>query len=154
MEVESALRDGGVKGVEAYYRKWCDQLTNMVELVRGDLTPVEQLIMGALIVLDVHARDVIEKLITEKCTSVSDFAWIAQMRYYQEEADGNQLWVQMVQSRFPYSYEYLVRRTHSSTCSLGIATPLTPWSTLWLLSERSCHTRLTLSCVFSLFRVL
>jgi dynein heavy chain len=105
MEVEAALREGGTRGVEVYYKKWCDQLTSMVELVRGDLNNIEQLIMGALIVLDVHARDVIEKLITEQCTATTDFAWIAQMRYYQEEADGNQLWVQMVQSRFPYAYE-------------------------------------------------
>ena len=106
MEVEAALREGGVKGVEKYYAKWNAQLTSMVELVRGELSPIEQLIMGALIVLDVHARDVIEKLITEKCTSATDFAWIAQMRYYLEDS-GDNLWVQMVQSRFPYAFEYL-----------------------------------------------
>ncbi len=68
--------------------------------------------MGALIVLDVHARDVIEKLFDEKCTAATDFAWIAQIRYYQEDAEQQQLWVQMVQARFPYSYEVSLRAEH------------------------------------------
>ena len=132
-EVEAAMRDDGAAGVERYYTKWCDQLVSMVELVRGELTSVESLIMGALIVLDVHARDVIEKLINEKCTSPSDFAWIAQMRYYQEESDGNQLWVQMVQSRFPYAYEYL-----GNTLRLVI-TPLTDRCYMTLMTALQLH---------------
>ena len=121
-EVEAALRDGGTKGVERYHRKWQSSLTAMVELVRGELSPIESLIMGAMIVLDVHARDVIEKLIAEKCANAQDFAWISQMRYYQEE-EGNQLWVQMVQSRFPYAYEvsWLVH-----TCVAAVRGPNAP----------------------------
>jgi len=132
MEVEQALRDGGARGIEKYHRKWTTQLTSMVELVRGELNNIEQLIMGALIVLDVHARDVIEKLIKEKCTSATDFAWIAQMRYYQEEKD-QQLWVQMVQSRFPYAYEYL-----GNTLRLVI-TPLTDRCYMTLMTALQLH---------------
>lgn len=133
-EVECALREGGVKGVERYYRKWCDTLISMVELVRGDLTPIESLIMGALIVIDVHARDVIEKLIAEQCTAPTDFAWMAQMRYYLDsEQDGSQLWVQMVQARFPYANEYL-----GNTMRLVI-TPLTDRCYMTLMTALSLH---------------
>ncbi len=72
--------------------------------------------MGALIVLDVHARDVVERLVKEGVSSVTDFAWICQMRYF-EEAEG--LVVRMVQASFPYGYEYL-----GNTLRLVI-TPLT-----------------------------
>jgi len=148
-EVEAALRDGGTKGVERYYRKWCSSLSSMVELVRGDLSPVESLVMGALIVLDVHARDVIEKLLTERCASVSDFTWIAQMRYYLDDPESaaassaaspfgaghghGPLWVQMVQSRFPYSWEYL-----GNTLRLVI-TPLTDRCYLTLMTALELH---------------
>ena len=33
--------------------------------------------MGALITIDVHARDVIRKIVNEKITDVTDFEWIS-----------------------------------------------------------------------------
>ena len=84
-DVEQALITGGNKGLSEYKQKWADQLIQMVELVRGDLTDIQRLILGALIVLDVHARDVLERLVSEGTANVTDFGWIMQMRYYLSE---------------------------------------------------------------------
>ena len=48
----------------------------MVELVRGDLTKQQSITMVALIVIDVHAKDTVEKLCKEKIESISAFEWI------------------------------------------------------------------------------
>lgn len=67
------------------------------------------------------------------CKQVShptDFAWICQMRYYQEELG---LFVQMVQSRFPYSYEYLGNTTRL------VITPLTDRCYITLMTALQLH---------------
>lgn len=36
----------------------------------------------ALITIEVHARDVIEKLAKVGCTNANDFEWVSQLRFY------------------------------------------------------------------------
>ena len=38
--------------------------------------------MGALITIDVHARDVVRFMVKSGVCSVSDFEWTKQLRYY------------------------------------------------------------------------
>lgn len=52
----------------------------IVDLVRGDLTKLERATVGALVVMDVHARDVVTKLVADNVTSATDFSWQAQLR--------------------------------------------------------------------------
>jgi hypothetical protein len=48
--------------------------------VRGHLTKQQRMTVGALIVIEVHARDVVTRLINAKVAAVTDFDWIAQVR--------------------------------------------------------------------------
>jgi dynein heavy chain len=57
-------------------------LDEIVNLVRSDLPPLVRMTLGSLIVVDVHAKDVIEAIIEEGVTSKEDFSWISQLRYY------------------------------------------------------------------------
>lgn len=40
--------------------------------------------MGSLLVIDVHARDVLDKMVAAGCSSVNDFDWVKQLRYAEE----------------------------------------------------------------------
>ena len=75
----------------------------MVELVRstskGTRTTVE-----SPTVVDVHARDVMSKLVDQGVSSASEFLWTSQMRYYWQE---DHLWAEMVAARRKYGYEYI-----------------------------------------------
>ena len=103
-EMESAMNKHGTKGVERMLEQQKAQLADMTKLVRGKLQKNARTAIGALTVVDVHARDVTIKLVSEKVSSTNDFEWLSQMRYYWQEDD---LWVQMVAARRPYGYEYL-----------------------------------------------
>ena len=48
--------------------------------MRGDLTRQQRITLGALVVVDVHARDVIKDLVDRRVTGERDFGWLAQMR--------------------------------------------------------------------------
>ncbi len=61
--------------------------------------------MKALVVIDVHARDVVQELIDKDIKNIADFDWTAQLRYYWDAKDD--LKVKMVTAEIDYAYEYL-----------------------------------------------
>lgn len=59
--------------------------------------------MSSLIVIEVHARDVVDVMNSEGVIDANAFEWIAQMRYYWE----NDVIMRVVNAKFNYGYEYL-----------------------------------------------
>jgi dynein heavy chain, axonemal len=51
-----------------------------VELVRGTLTKLQRATIGALVVIDVHARDVTVEMAKQSVENVRDFKWESQLR--------------------------------------------------------------------------
>ena len=74
-------------------------------MVRNPLKKNERITLKALVVIDVHAKDVVQALIDKEVHSVAEFDWTAQLRYYWEAKDT--LIVKMVTAEIPYAYEYL-----------------------------------------------
>jgi dynein heavy chain len=53
--------------------------------VRSNLDSVRRKIIVALVTTDVHARDIVESLVKEGVSSINDFLWQQQLRYYWDE---------------------------------------------------------------------
>ncbi|KAI9217055.1 dynein heavy chain, N-terminal region 2-domain-containing protein, partial [Blastocladiella britannica] len=86
-EVQDAITSGGSSGLMAYKQVCVKQLEKIAELVRGDLSTMARFTLSALIVIDVHARDVVGQLAESGITSTQDFEWLSQLRYYWEHND-------------------------------------------------------------------
>uniref|UniRef100_A0A8C3K7K0 Dynein axonemal heavy chain 1 n=1 Tax=Calidris pygmaea TaxID=425635 RepID=A0A8C3K7K0_9CHAR len=91
-------------GIASEYFLFLTQLGDLVALVRGKLSKMQRAVLSALIVIEVHAKDVAAKLIEENVTSRNDFEWISQLRYYWTRGD---LYIRAVNAEFIYGYEYL-----------------------------------------------
>uniref|UniRef100_A0A8C0TTX9 Dynein axonemal heavy chain 3 n=1 Tax=Canis lupus familiaris TaxID=9615 RepID=A0A8C0TTX9_CANLF len=87
-----------------FLKKSNDQIAQIVQLVRGKLSSGARLTLGALTVIDVHARDVVAKLSEDNICDLNDFQWISQLRYYWNSENVH---VQMITTEALYGYEYL-----------------------------------------------
>ena len=76
-EVEDAILKDGVLGVNKYFDKLNEQLLETVKLVRQRLTKLQSITLGALIVIDVHAKDVVDNLKLYKIDNINAFEWIS-----------------------------------------------------------------------------
>jgi dynein heavy chain, axonemal len=72
-----------------------EQIKGTVNLVRGKLDTGPRRTLEALIVIDVHARDVIASLSKMKISRITEFSWLSQLRYYWMD-DVNKLMVHMI----------------------------------------------------------
>ncbi|XP_066246402.1 dynein axonemal heavy chain 3 [Euwallacea similis] len=112
-DVTSAISSGILLEKEKIYSK---QIESCVKMVQGTLKPNNQVTVEALIVINVQCRDIVTKLKELNVTSVTDFNWISQLRYYWR-SDG--VSVCMITTEVMYGFEYL-----GNTGRL-VATPLT-----------------------------
>ncbi|KAM4563453.1 dynein axonemal heavy chain 12 isoform 1-T1 [Odontesthes bonariensis] len=103
LEVHEAI-SAGANGLKNYYQQLQNQLKDIVELVRGKLPKQTRITLGALVTIDVHARDVVMELIEKGVSHDTDFQWLAQLRYYW---NNDNVRVRIINCDVKYAYEYL-----------------------------------------------
>ena len=114
-DVTKAIQDEGSVGLEKHGKKLTDELMGTVNLVRGELTKLQRATIGALVVIDVHARDVVVEMADAGVERDSDFKWLACLRYYWEVDNSENarkkgkvtVLVRMLNALARYAFEYL-----------------------------------------------
>uniref|UniRef100_A0A672KLN2 Dynein heavy chain hydrolytic ATP-binding dynein motor region domain-containing protein n=1 Tax=Sinocyclocheilus grahami TaxID=75366 RepID=A0A672KLN2_SINGR len=95
---ETALRD--------YNKKQIAQLNSLINMLLGELNPGDRQKIMTLCTIDVHAKDVVSKLIAQKVGSVQAFGWVSQLRHSWDE-EQNHCFIKICNAQFHYSNEYL-----------------------------------------------
>ncbi|KAK9744283.1 Dynein heavy chain, N-terminal region 2 [Popillia japonica] len=98
----SALRDFTLA---EFHEKLQSDLQDIVKLIRDpSLSNLSRITIKALIVIDVHAKDVVHELLKQNVDTDTEFKWLSQLRYYWEN---DQCLVRLVNATVKYAYEYL-----------------------------------------------
>lgn len=101
-ECEAALSDAETakKSMRQLKKKWVSYLGKLTLVTRSKLNKIERNKVVSLITIEVHARDVIDKLGRVGCTALTDFDWVSQLRFYWDR-DADDCIVKQVCLRLP-----------------------------------------------------
>nr|CEL69705.1 TPA: Dynein heavy chain 10, axonemal [Neospora caninum Liverpool] len=106
--VEDAFRRvgrGSKHALKEEAEKQTQQLTDLIELVRQPLDPRARRKVNTLIILDVHARDLVDRFVRDAIFNTREFEWESQLRFYWEK-EADDIAVRQCAGEFGYSYEY------------------------------------------------
>ncbi|KAM6163721.1 dynein axonemal heavy chain 2 [Rhynchocyon petersi] len=104
--LQTAKERGDKKILKVLKKKQVSILNKYSEAIRGNLTKILRLKIVALVTMEIHARDVLEKLYKSGLMDVSSFDWLSQLRFYWEK-DLDDCVIRQTNTQFQYSYEYL-----------------------------------------------
>ena len=112
-EATEAL-SAGVEATEKYSAKLTGYIQDIIKMVRGEIPKLVRKTVSPLVVLDVHARDVIDNLVKLGIDDPNDFDWLCQLRYYWTQGRQSALSgkpgsvsCKMINAERLYAYEYL-----------------------------------------------
>ncbi|XP_052771287.1 dynein axonemal heavy chain 2-like isoform X2 [Mya arenaria] len=97
---------GDKRALKTMKKKQVSMLNKFSEAIRGNLTKIQRLKIVALVTIEVHARDIIDRLIKIGCNDVNAFEWLSQLRFYWEKEIDDCV-VKQTNTQFQYGYEYL-----------------------------------------------
>lgn len=101
------IKLGEKRAMKEYLEFENQQLDDLVVAVRGtELTPNDRKKYNTSLIIDVHARDIIETFVRDSIMDDQEFEWESQLRFYWVKAvDG--LMVRQCTGQFDYGYEYM-----------------------------------------------
>nr|XP_060503678.1 dynein axonemal heavy chain 17 [Panthera onca] len=100
------LEEGYENAIKDYNKKQISQLNALITLLIGTLTAGDRMKIMTVCTVDVHARDVVAKMITAKVESSQAFTWQSQLRHRWDE-DKRHCFANICDAQIQYSYEYL-----------------------------------------------
>jgi len=111
-------------------KKETNDLMDLVTLVREKINNNLRKCINTLIILDVHARDIIDKFVELSILTAKAFDWESQLRFYWDNAK-NDIDIKQCTGTFNYCYEYqglngrLVITPLTDRCVMTLTTALT-----------------------------
>ncbi|XP_055876061.1 dynein beta chain, ciliary-like isoform X4 [Biomphalaria glabrata] len=100
------LEEGHEGALKDYLKKQISQLNSLITLLLGDLSAGDRQKIMTICTIDVHARDVVAKMITLKVDSSQCFVWLSQLRHRWDHKEDD-CFANICDAQFRYDKEYL-----------------------------------------------
>ncbi|XP_049715502.1 dynein axonemal heavy chain 9 isoform X3 [Elephas maximus indicus] len=102
----SRLEEGYENSMKDYYKKQVAQLKTLITMLIGQLSKGDRQKIMTICTIDVHARDVVAKMIAQKVDNAQAFLWLSQLRHRWDD-EAKHCFANICDAQFLYSYEYL-----------------------------------------------
>ena len=76
------------------------------EMIRGKISRQDRSKLVSLVTIEVHARDILDKLQATKTESINDFLWTSQLRFYWDTVEDTCM-IRQNHALIKYDYEYV-----------------------------------------------
>ena len=114
---------GNKSAIKRLKKKQVKYLAELSDFVRGDLNDVERRKLVALITMEIHSRDVMERMIKANAKSPTDFSWLSQLRYYfvenEEESKFGLVRTKQTNTELEFGYVFFSSSSSSSSSSFS-----------------------------------
>ncbi|KAH6585240.1 hypothetical protein BASA61_006968 [Batrachochytrium salamandrivorans] len=105
-DVFRCIKSGDKLAMKRYSKSLADQLEVLVTSVCSDLSPNDRKKVNSQIIVDVHARDIVERFVRDSIMDENEFEWESQLRFYWDKSS-DELIVKQCNGVFDYGYEYM-----------------------------------------------
>ena len=105
-DVFNKIKKGDKMGLKMYSKKLHLQIDDIVVQIRSQLSKNDRKKFNALLIVDVHNRDITDRFVRDSIMDAREFEWESQLRFYWEQSEDNLL-VKQCTGNFGYGYEYM-----------------------------------------------
>ncbi|XP_058707745.1 dynein axonemal heavy chain 10 [Poecile atricapillus] len=108
-EVEDVFRKvkmGEKQAMKFYAKKMHKQIDDLVTRITMPLSKNDRKKYNTVLIIDVHARDIIDIFVRDSILQAQEFEWESQLRFYWER-EPDELMVRQCTGAFSYGYEYM-----------------------------------------------
>jgi len=129
-DVFRKVKEGNKYAMKQESAKQTKDLNDLIDLIRSNLDNLTRKKINTLIILDVHARDIVDRFVRDSILDAREFEWESQLRFYWEQGVDD-IVIQQTQGKFSYGYEYqglngrLVITPLTDRCVMTLTTALT-----------------------------
>ncbi|XP_056113379.1 dynein axonemal heavy chain 10 [Rhinichthys klamathensis goyatoka] len=108
-EVEDVFKrmyHGEKQALKQYAKKMHQQINDLVRRITQPLNKNDRRKINTVLIIDVHARDIVDAFVRDSITDAREFEWESQLRFYWVK-EPDELFVRQCSAQFSYGYEYM-----------------------------------------------
>ncbi|XP_057687718.1 dynein axonemal heavy chain 10-like isoform X2 [Corythoichthys intestinalis] len=105
-DVFNNLKKGDKHALKNYVTKLHQQIDELVTRITQPMKKNDRRKINTVLIIDVHARDIVDSFLLNSITDAEEFEWESQLRFYWVQEEGN-LVVRQCSASFFYGYEYM-----------------------------------------------
>ncbi|MGH0156714.1 UNVERIFIED_CONTAM: hypothetical protein FKN15_032047 [Acipenser sinensis] len=105
-DVFNKVKQGEKQALKKYAKRMHQQINDLVTRITQPLDRNDRKKYNTVLIIDVHARDIVDTFVRDSIMDAREFEWESQLRFYWDR-DPDDLFIRQCTGAFSYGYEYM-----------------------------------------------